>query len=77
MFRVKISLKHLLLAIVWLSIALTLVSSRYAGCRADQLTLEKTTLKTNFAHRLEVADECLSHTKETGHNKVVNAHERN
>lgn len=55
MFRVKISLKHLLLAIAWLSIALTLASSLYAGYRADQQTLEKTTLETNFAYAQKLA----------------------
>ena len=55
MFRVKISLKHLLLAIAWLSIALTLASSLYAGYRADQQTLEKTSLETNFAYAQKLA----------------------
>ncbi|WOV85834.1 sensor domain-containing diguanylate cyclase [Sporosarcina jeotgali] len=51
----KISLKHLLLAIAWLSITLTLASSLYAGYRADQQTLEKTTLETNFAYAQKLA----------------------
>lgn len=51
----KISLKHLLLAIAWLSITLTLASSLYAGYRADQQTLVKTTLETNFAYAQKLA----------------------
>lgn len=51
----KLSLKHLLLAIAWLSITLTLASSLYAGYRADQQTLEKTTLETNFAYAQKLA----------------------
>ncbi|MBD7908304.1 sensor domain-containing diguanylate cyclase [Sporosarcina gallistercoris] len=51
----KISLKQLLLAIAWLSITLTLASSLYAGYRADQQTLVKTTLETNFAYAQKLA----------------------
>ncbi|MGG0644430.1 sensor domain-containing diguanylate cyclase [Sporosarcina gallistercoris] len=51
----RISLKHLLLAIAWLSIALTLASSLYAGYRADQQTLMNTTLETNFAYAQKLA----------------------
>ncbi|WP_432355683.1 sensor domain-containing diguanylate cyclase [Sporosarcina sp. A2] len=51
----KISIKHLLLAIASLSIVLTLVSSLYAGYRADQQTLQKTTLETNSAYAQKLA----------------------
>ncbi|MDW0109556.1 sensor domain-containing diguanylate cyclase [Sporosarcina aquimarina] len=51
----RISIKHLLVTIAFLSISLTLASSLYAGYKADQETLKEITLETNLAYAQKLA----------------------